>query len=105
MLRVREEVAEALSGGGEWRGSEGAWVNLCRILPEQDPAPLGFGLPVFRDLFGLIRDFLQVANTSIAKAVWAGAATPPPDKRSAADEVRYIVQGGGWRRRLKTHHR
>ncbi|CAB1445663.1 unnamed protein product [Pleuronectes platessa] len=30
-------------------------VNLGRILPEQDPAPLGFGLPVFRDLFGLIR--------------------------------------------------
>ncbi|XP_060927869.1 zinc finger protein 260-like [Limanda limanda] len=53
-------------------------------MPEQDPAPLGFGLPVFGDLFGLIRQ--------------CGPAPPrpaPPDKRSAADEVRYIVQGGG----------
>ena len=30
-------------------------VNLCRILPEHDPAPLDFGIPVFRDLFGQIR--------------------------------------------------
>ena len=27
-------------------------VNLSRILPVQDPAPLKFALPVFRNLFG-----------------------------------------------------
>ncbi|CAB1412444.1 unnamed protein product [Pleuronectes platessa] len=67
-------------------------VSLCWMNCTLDPAPLGFGLPVFRDLFGLIRGQYVDREGSVVRRRHA---PPPPDRRSAADEVRYIVQGGG----------
>ncbi|CAB1442355.1 unnamed protein product [Pleuronectes platessa] len=88
----------------EWTcAGEQVWRSLNRINPRKapgpdgipgralkDPAPLGFGLPVFRDLFGLIRGQYVDREGSVGRR-----RHPPLDKRSAADEVRYIGQEGG----------